>query len=203
MSGTVTILLQRMSAGDSQALNDLVPMVYTELRRMASSYLRGERPDHTLQPTALVHEAYLRLVDQHHPDYQSRAHFYGVASHVMRQILVDSARRKSAAKRGSLPMKVTLQDTVFSQDTSADLVVEVDDALCALEQRDPLKARLIEMRFFGGMTAEESATTLDVPLQTVRRQLRVALAWLQREMDHSRTLPKSSAPPPKEQNGTD
>lgn len=183
MAETITVLLDRLKTGDNRALDDLIPLVYPELRRMAGSYMRGERPDHTLQPTALVHEAYMRLVAQAHPDYQSRAHFYGVASQIIRQILVDSARRKKAAKRGVPGLKVTLGEAPLAQDASAEYVTEVDDALRALQQRDPLKARLVEMRFFGGLTAEESATVLDLPVQTVRGQLRLAKAWLQRELD--------------------
>jgi RNA polymerase sigma factor (TIGR02999 family) len=179
----ITLLLDRLKGGDTQALDALIPLVYHELRRMASSYLKGERSNHTLQPTALVHEAYLRLAGQNHPDYQSRAHFFGVASQVMRQILVDSARRRKAAKRGGAEADSPLIELHGKPVSGFDLVTAVDDALKTLETQDKIKARLVEMRFFGGLTAEESAEVLQLPVQTVRRQLRVAQAWLQRELD--------------------
>jgi RNA polymerase sigma factor (TIGR02999 family) len=187
MSGTqgepITQLLDRLKGGDRAALDTLIPLVYGELRRMAGSYLRGERLGHTLQPTALVHEAYLRLAGQDHPDYQSRAHFYGVASQIMRQVLVDFARRRKAAKRTDPDPRVTILKTEPGGRSGFDIVAAVDDALKTLEQQDKLKARLIEMRFFGGLTAEESAGLLNLPVQTVRRQLRVGQAWLQTELD--------------------
>lgn len=184
---SVTQLLERIKNGDAGAMESLVPLVYGELRKMAGSYLRGERKDHTLQPTALVNEAYMRLNGQNQPDYKSRAHFYGVASQIMRQVLVDSARKKKAAKRGGdlTPIRIDDVDVPAHSRGGLDLVTSVDDALKTLEKQDPLKARLIEMRFFGGLTAEESAEILGVSVQTVRRQLRVGQAWLQRELDRS------------------
>ncbi len=153
---------------------------------MAGTYLRGERPNHTLQPTALVHEVYLRLVGGDQPDFQSRAQFYGIASRIMRQILVDHARRRTSAKRGGGEVRITLGEPFTKYGSGYDVITAVDDALKTLEQQDETKARLIEMRFFGGLTAEESAETLSLPVQTVRNQLRVAQAWLHRELD-SRT----------------
>ena len=179
----ITHLLDRLKGGDSAALDALIPLVYAELRRMAASYLRGERAGHTLQPTALVHEAYIRLSGQNQPDYQSRAHFYGVASQIMRQVLVDSARRRKAVKRTDPE-----QGKANEARSGFDLVAAVDDALKTLAKQDELKARLIEMRFFGGLTAEESAGLLSLPVQTVRRQLRVAQAWLQKELDQNPTV---------------
>ncbi len=176
----ITQILERVKTGDQEALSALIPLVYSELRRMAGSYLRGERPDHTLQPTALVHEAYMRMAAQDHPDYQSRAHFFGVASQIMRQVLVDSSRRRKAAKRSE---PKTVIDSLSGPLTGFDLISAVDDALKTLEKQDALRARLIEMRFFGGLTAEESAAVLNLPVQTVRSQLRVAQAWLKRELD--------------------
>ena len=183
----ITSVLQELSAGDRSAFARLIPFVYSELKKLAGYYLRQERPDHTLQPTALVHEAYFRLVDGSHQDYRGRAHFLGVAAHVMRQILVDHARSRSALKRGA-------GQAVFSLNESMDAVVErpaamvmVDDALQALEVHDERKARLIEMRFFGGMTAEESAEVLELPVEKVRSELRIAQAWLKRELATKRS----------------
>jgi RNA polymerase sigma factor (TIGR02999 family) len=181
----VTILLQQFAKGDKQALDRLMPLVYSELQRLAGTYLRNERPSHTLQPTALVHEAYARLVKQDQPDYQSRCHFMGVAAQVMRQILIDHARTRKAAKRGSGAANVSIDE---SRDVPVDrpaILLAVDDALKELARKDPAKARLIEMRFFGGLTAEESAEATGIPLAEVRRHLRMAQAWLQRELDSS------------------
>ncbi len=161
-----------------------MPLVYAELHRLAGSYLRNERPGHTLQPTALVHEAYVRLVDQDQPDYRSRAHFLGVAACLMRQILIDHARSRNAAKRGAGAPNYSLEqlgDAVAYDRPS--MLIAVDDALQALEQRDPQKAKLVEMRFFGGLTAEESAQVLGLPVEKVRNELRVAQAWLHRELN--------------------
>ena len=187
MSGaaTITVLLQDLQAGDKRALDRLVPLVYSELHRIASGYLRGERHGHTLQPTALVHEAYLRLIGQNQPDYQNRAHFFGVAAQVMRQILVDHARRSKAAKRGGGGERVPLDEALELPSGRAAAVVALDDALEVLRKCDERKARLVELRFFGGLTAEESAELLDLPVQTVRRELRVAQAWLERELDRT------------------
>lgn len=181
----VTILLQDLRRGDQSALDALIPLVYRELHKIAGGYLRGERKGHTLQPTALVHEAYLRLIGQDQPDYRNRSHFYGVAAQVMRQILVDHARRFRAAKRGGGGARVPLQEVAGLAVERADVVVHLDEAMDRLRRNDELKARLVEMRFFGGLTAEESAEVLDLPVATVRRHLRVAQAWLQRELDQS------------------
>ena len=182
---SVTLLLRDLRNGDKQALDRLIPLVYGELRRIAGGYLRGERQEHTLQPTALVHEAYLRLVGQDQPEYQNRGHFFGVAAQVMRQILVDHARHCKAAKRGSGAPKVPLSEAVALTTERADVVVALDDALQALHERDERKAKLVEMRFFAGLTAEESAEVLELPVNMVRRELRVAQAWLQRELDRT------------------
>ncbi len=181
----ITVLLRDLKNGDKRALDRLIPRVYTELHRVASGYLRGERPGHTLQPTALVHEAYLRLVGQDQPDYQSRSHFYGVAAQVMRQILVDHARRANAAKRGGGALKVPVEEALELPAERAEVVIALDDALETLHQQDERKANLVELRYFGGLTAEESAELLGIPVHTVRRELRVAQAWLQRELDRS------------------
>ena len=178
----VTGLLAEWAKGNPQALEELTPLVYRELRQLAASYLRRERQGHTLQPTALVHEAYMRLVDQSNPSWQSRAHFYGVAARLMRQILVDHARRKHAGKRAG--QKVSLEEVVsFSQD-SGHLLVALDTSLNALEKMDPRKCRAVELRYFGGLSMEEIAQALDVSAVTVRRDLRMAEAWLRNDMQY-------------------
>jgi len=179
----VTILLRQFSAGDKQALDRLMPVVYAELQRLAASHLRNERLGHTLQPTALVHELYARLVKQDQPDYQSRCHFMGVAAQVMRQVLIDHARTRNAAKRGSGEVKISIEDSADIPVDRPSMLLAVDDALHELARKDAPKARLIEMRFFGGLTAEESAEVTGMPVAEVRRHLRVAQAWLQRELD--------------------
>lgn len=178
-----TELLRDLQGGKKNALDQIMPMVYAELHRMADSYLRQERDGHTLQPTALVHEAYLRLVGQQQPDYQSRAHFCGVAAQVMRQILVDHARRRNAAKRGGGEPKLPLnEDLDYTQERASEMVA-LDDALSALALHDAQKARLVELRYFGGLTAEESSEITGLAAQMIYRELRVAQAWLQRELD--------------------
>jgi RNA polymerase sigma factor (TIGR02999 family) len=181
-SSSLTLLLSEVKSGDKAALDRLVPLAYAELRRLADSYLRRERGDHTLQPTALVHEAYVRLVGQHQPDYRNRAHFFGVAAQVMRQILVDHARSHNAGKRGGGEAKVPLEVVADVSYSSPQAFLDLDLALRKLDERDPRKARVIEMRYFGGLTAEESAEVLDVSVETIRRDLRLAQAWLQREL---------------------
>ena len=178
----VTLLLAEWAKGNQKALNDLTPLVYRELRQLAASYLRKERQGHTLQPTALVHEAYLRLVDQTNPSWQNRSHFYGVAARLMRQILVDHARRRQAGKRGGL--KVSLDEALsFQQGRSRDIVA-LDSGLNALEKLDPRKCKAVELRYFGGLSMEEIAQTLDVSARTVQRDLRMAEAWLRQEMQN-------------------
>ena len=176
----VTQLLVEWASGDQQALEKLTPLVYRELRLLAASHLRKERDTHTLQPTALVHEAYLKLVDQSRKNWQNRTHFFAVASHMMRQVLVDHARRRQAGKRAGL--KVSLQEAVsFERERSRDLVA-LDSALKGLEELDSRKCKAIELRYFGGLSMVEIAQTLDVSLATVRRDLRMAEAWLGHQM---------------------
>jgi RNA polymerase sigma factor (TIGR02999 family) len=178
----VTLLLAEWAKGNQEALNGLAPLVYRELRQLAASYLRKEREGHTLQPTALVHEAYLRLVDQTNPSWQNRSHFYGVAARLMRQILVDHARRKQAGKRAGV--KVPLEEAVsFQPDRRRDLIA-LDSGLTALEKIDPRKCKAVELCYFGGLSMEEIAQTLDVSTITVRRDLRMAKAWLHQEMQN-------------------
>jgi RNA polymerase sigma factor (TIGR02999 family) len=176
----VTRLLAEWRAGNERAVGELIPLVYGELRQLAAGYLRGERRGHTLQPTALVHEAYLRLVEQSTPHWQSRSHFYGVAARVMRQILVDHARRKLAKKRAGIP--VSLEQAVsFDQEGSGDLVA-LDTALTDLEKFDARKCQAIELRYFAGLGMDEIAQAMNLSVQTVRRDLRMAEAWLNNAM---------------------
>jgi RNA polymerase sigma factor (TIGR02999 family) len=182
-----------LEEGREGALERVLPLVYGELRRLADGYLRRERQGHTLQPTALVHEAYLRLMGQNQPEYQNRAHFCGVAAQVMRQILVDHARKRNAGKRGGGAERVPLREELDYTDQRAGALVALDDALKALAEEDPQKAKLVELRYFGGLTAEESAQITGLEPQAIYRELRVAQAWLQRELDRSQnSLDKQS-----------
>jgi RNA polymerase sigma factor (TIGR02999 family) len=176
-----TQLLIQWKDGNKEALDLLIPIVYGELRRLADHYLRDEHAAATLQPTALVHEAYVRLVGQRLPDWESRSHFFGVAAHVMRQILVDHARRRHSAKRGSGAEKVSIEETVSFSPGPGREIVALDDALKALESLDARKAKVIELRFFGGLSVEETAQALNISIATVGREQRLAEAWLYRE----------------------
>jgi RNA polymerase sigma-70 factor, ECF subfamily len=179
----VTRLLNDWGRGDSAALDELLPLVYQELRKLAGGYLRGERPGHTLQPTALIHEAYLRLVSQDAPRFEGRAHFFGVAARLMRQILVDHARERTAAKRGGGALKISLEDAppVFTEEDAGSLLA-LDEALERLAAFDERKCRVVEMRSFAGMSVEETARALGVSEPTVKREMRLAAAWLRREL---------------------
>lgn len=178
----ITKLLIDWKSGDADAMNRLAPLLYDELRRLAAHYLRSERSADTLQPTALVNEAYLRLVAQNLPDWQSRSHFFGVAAHLMRQILVDHARRCNSHKRGSGVEKAPLNEALsFAPERSAG-VIALDDALNELAATDERKSKIIELRFFGGLTLEEVAETLNISTATVTREQRLAEAWLHRQM---------------------
>jgi RNA polymerase sigma factor (TIGR02999 family) len=179
----ITLLLQEFAAGDRSALDSLMPLVYAELRKLAGNQLRRERSSHTLQPNALVHEAYVRLVGDSQPDYRNRAHFLHIAARVMRRILIDHARIHNADKRGGGQLTYALDDWMDPPVERSPAVVAVDDSLQTLERTDPGKAKLIEMRFFGGMTAEESAEVLGLPVEKVRAELRIAQAWLRRDLD--------------------
>jgi len=178
----LTDLLQRVHTGDRDALDAVIPLVYGELKRLAAAHLRRERPGQPLQATALVHEAFLRLAGTDHPSYEDRSHFYGIASRLMRQILVDQARARRAGKRGAgaLVNVAEVPDRGYSPDED---LLAMDEALDRLSHECPAKAQLIEMRFFAGMTVEECATALNQSLHTVRKDLRLAQAWLRREMD--------------------
>ena len=178
----VTRLLERWGSGDRAALEELTPLVYEELRRLAHSYMRHEHEGHTLQTTALVHEAYVRLIDQPSVPWQSRAHFLGVAAQAMRHILVDYARQKRAGKRGGGARRVALDDgAVASAERAADLVA-LDDAMQGLAALHPRRCRVVELRYFGGMNNREAAEVLAVSEATVQREWRFARAWLYREL---------------------
>jgi RNA polymerase sigma-70 factor, ECF subfamily len=177
----VTALLRAWGKGDEGALERLIPLMHQELRRVARRCMAGERPGHTLQATALINEAYLRLVDAQQVDWQDRTHFVAVAARLMRRILVDFARSKRYQKRGGGAVQVTLDEAMVVLERGRDLVA-LDDALEALAKFDERKSRVIELRFFGGLSVEETATVLRVSADTVMRDWRLAKAWLMREM---------------------
>jgi RNA polymerase sigma factor (TIGR02999 family) len=181
---SVTQLLIAWNGGDKDALDKLLPIVYDELRRQAARYLRRERAGHTLQTTALIHEAYLRLIDQKSVHWQNRAQFFGIAAQMMRRILVDHARTKHRAKRGGSDIRVSLTDaTKVTKDPDLDLV-ELDEALNRLAEIDPQQSRIVELRFFSGLNVEETAAALQISPATVKRDWKVAKAWLHREISH-------------------
>ena len=178
----ITEQLIAWSKGDDAALEQLIPAVYQELRRMADHYLRGEDSGHSLQPTALVHEAYLRLIDQTKVEWQNRAHFFGVAAQMMRRILIDHAKAKHRVKRGGTAVKVMLDENVnFTQERASELLA-LDDALQSLARMDERKSRIVELRYFGGLTVEETAEVLGISDKTVMRDWNLAKAWLYREL---------------------
>ena len=187
-SEAVTQVLIDWSRGDGVALDRLVPLIYPELRRIAARQLRRERPDHTLQPTALVHEVFLQLVDQRHATWENRAQFFAVSARLMRRILVDHARSRHALKRGGPITKVALDVRAIepSGDPVAAEVLAVDQALERLAEQDPDQARIVELRFFGGLTVEETAKVMERSARTVKREWRLAKAWLFRELQPRR-----------------
>jgi RNA polymerase sigma factor (TIGR02999 family) len=185
MQEEVTKLLLKISNGDQEAVGELLPVVYDELRRLAANYMRRERSGHTLQPTALVHEAYMRLVDQTRVNWQNRAHFLGVAAQMMRRILLDHARQHQAEKRGSDFQKLSLDENIDKAVELSDELIALDDALKTLAQVDPQKARLVELRYFGGLTFDETAEVLGVAPLTVQRHWRLARAWLYEQLNRA------------------
>lgn len=180
--GEITLLLDRWNNGDATALDELMPLVYEELRRMASARRRHASPAETLQPTAIVHEAYLRLVGNASLRLQDRTHFFAVAARAMRQIIIDDARRKDSLKRGGAALRVTLDEGIQGRPGKDIDIVALDDALEKLGQADPAQAQLVEMRFFAGLTLEEIADVTKVSLATTKRRWRLARAWLFREL---------------------
>ncbi len=178
----VTDLLVDWSKGDQEALNKLLPLVYDELRRLASRYLRHERPGHTLQTTALVHEAYLKLVDQKYSNLQNRVEFFAVAAQVMRHILVDFARSRRAFKRGGDYCRLSLDEAVISSEEKDPDLLTLNEALNSLAAIDPQQSRVVELRVFGGLTVEEAAEALEVSPRTVKREWSMAKAWLHKQI---------------------
>ncbi len=177
-SPDLTDLLLEWQQGDSGALDKLTPLVYDELRRIAHRYMQQERGGHTLQTTALVHEAYVRLVGGQKIEWQNRAHFYGVVAQVMRHVLIDHARRLQRTKHGGDAQRISLEDVAVMPHARADELLALDEALDELARLDPRKARVVELRYFGGLSIEETADVLDISAMTVRRDWRAAKAWL-------------------------
>jgi RNA polymerase sigma-70 factor (ECF subfamily) len=193
----VTSLLNKLAAGDQEAAAQLVPLVYEELRHLAARRLRQERPDHTLQATALVHEAYVKLSAQRDAKWQNRAQFFGVASQVMRRILVDYARGQQRIRRGGKQQKVSLDDVVLVSPDRTEEVLAVHESLARLEKLDARQARIVELRYFGGLTVEEIAQVVGISTKTVMRELNVAKAWLygdlkDRRADNAPQLPQDT-----------
>jgi RNA polymerase sigma factor (TIGR02999 family) len=190
-SDEITAMLHDWSNGNREVLDDLVPLVYRELRRQAHRYLRSERPDHTLQTTALINEAFLRLVEQKDARWESRAHFFGLAANMMRRILVDYARKKHRVKRGGKETELPLEDAfsvpadAADETTKIDLIL-LDEALKKLAEKDEQQARIVELRYFSGLTVEETAKVLRVSSMTVKRDWNVAKAWLRRRITQTR-----------------
>ena len=180
----ITEILQQLRNGDGKSIDDLLPIVYDELRRLANSYLSRERVNHTLQPTALVHEAYLRLVGQSEIDWQNRAHFFGIAARLMREILIDHARGKNRQKRGGeFLTQIELDDALsFNKNQPLD-VIAIDEAMTILEKLDARQAKIVELRFFGGLTVEETAEVLDLSPATVKREWSTAKLFLYKTLD--------------------
>jgi len=185
-SADVTRLLRAWGAGDEAALDQLTPVIYAELRRRAHSYMKNERPGHTLQTTALANEAWMRLVNVAAVDWKDRAHFFAIAANVMRRILVDGARARGRGKRGGSAQRVDLDQIPDISSRRDPELIAIDEALEALAQLDPRKAKVIELRFFGGLSFEETAAVLKVHEQTVLRDWRLARVWLMREMSGRR-----------------
>ncbi len=183
VSRNVTALLLAWQRGEASALDELMVVVYDELRRLAAGRLRQERADHTLQPTALVHEVYLQLVDQRQVNWQNRAHFFGAVAEIMRRLLVDHARRHLAEKRGAGAVKVSLAEVALVADAAPDVdVILLDQALDELAALDPPLARLVELRYFGGLSVEETAEVLSLSPATIKRHWQTAKSWLHRRM---------------------
>ncbi len=185
MQKDVTQLLVKWSSGDERALEELIPLVYDELHRLAEHYMRRERSDHTLQPTALVNEAYLRLVDQTRVKWRSRAHFIGVAAQLMRRVTVKHAERHRAAKRGGGAGRTPIDEATVPATASGEDVIALDQALERLNELDPRQSRVVELRFFGGLTGKEMAEVLGVSPATIDREWRMARAWLRQELKRS------------------
>ena len=186
--GEVTSLLEKVRQGNEDAANQLVPLVYDELRRMAGAYMNRERSNHSMQATELVHEAYMRLVGPTPAQPQNRAHFFAIAAHSMRQVLLDHARRRGAGKRGGPnAIRVDVEDKFLVCDDSLDEVLAIDEALQKLALIDPIQSRLIELRFFAGLSVEEAGEVMGVSESTIKREWRLAKAWLNHELADSKS----------------
>ena len=181
-SGEVTRLLGQLSAGRKEAGVELAPLIYRELHKLAAACMRRERPGHTLQATALVHEAYMRLIGQKDVRWQNRSHFYGIAAQVMRRVLLDYARGRQAAKRGGPNQKIRIDEALLVSEQQLDVALSVDECLTRLEKIDPRQSRLVELRFFAGLSVEQTAEVMEISTATVKREWSFAKAWLQREM---------------------
>jgi len=184
----VTTLLRAWSRGDQSAFDNLAPIIYSELRRLARHYMARERRDHTLQPTALVHEVYMRLADFQHLHWKNRVHFFAISAQVMRRVLVDFARSRERRKRGAGYQHITLEDCVNLGEQHDAAIVALDDALTTLASSDPRKSQVVEMKFFGGLSAGEIAESLDVSEETVLRDWKLAKLWLLKELSAKKTL---------------
>ena len=192
-SQNITKLLVDWRNGDQEALDQLMPLVYEELRRMANHYMRNERKGHTLQTSALVNEAYLRLVDHENIDWQNRSHFFGLAAQAMRRILVDHARSRNYQKRGGNAERVSLDEAANFAEERATELIALDEALQELAKLDPRKSRIVEMRYFGGLTGEETAEVLGISTATVARDWETAKAWLLRELSRTESMARPAA----------
>jgi RNA polymerase sigma factor (TIGR02999 family) len=180
--GEVTILLAKLTKGNQEAASRLIPLVYSEMRRLAGAYMRRERGDHTLQPTALVNEAYLKLVEQRSVDWQSRSHFFGIAAQVMRRILVDHARGHLRDKRGGGQKPVPIDEALVFAPEQSEEFLKLDDALERLTKLDERQGKIVELRFFGGLTVDQTADLMGISAKTVKRDWSMAKAWLHGEM---------------------
>jgi len=185
-SSTISQLLDSVRKGDADAAFTLMPLLYNELHRLAMHYMRSERPGHTLQATALVNEAYLKLIDQREANWESRSHFIAVAAQVMRNVLIDHARGRQRVKRGGLQQKVPLEDVVLISEEQTDDLIALDTAMKRLEEIDARQSRIVELRYFGGLTVEQTAEVLGISPKTVKRDWAVARAWLHRELRTAR-----------------
>ena len=184
-SAEITQLLLAWGKGDQNALNELMPLVYAELRKLARNYMRGQRPGHTLQTTALVNEAYLRLIDSSRVNWQNRTHFFAISAQLMRRVLVDFARAKQSLKRGGERIQVTLDEKIEAQTENTTDLVALDEALQKLAEMNQRQAKIVELRYFGGLSEEEIGETLKVSYRTVRRDWNIAKAWLYRELNRN------------------
>jgi RNA polymerase sigma factor (TIGR02999 family) len=193
-AGNLTQYLREWKPGGDPARDALLPLVYEQMRHLARIYLSGERAADTLHPTALVHEVYLRLRAQALPDWQNRSHFFGIVAHLMRQILVDHARRRTSMKRGGVEAKASLEEALNVAGTRHSSLLALDEALSALGRLDPRECQIIELRYFAGLTLQETAEALGISAATVRREQMIAVAWLSRELRRARSEPAEGSP---------